>query len=130
MKTTREKMLEKIEKILIKKAEGYFYQEETNEYQLEPAKNQPKSGSEQLDFFEDNLNLKKKGKDSFNQNFVLVKKKVTSHHVPPDLTALKLLLDNFLSSGDEENDLSKMSDQQLNALRKELIKKLSEEEND
>ena len=50
----------------------------------------------------------------------LLKKKVTTKYVPPDTTALKLLLD------DSEKDISEMSDLELETEKKRLLKLLNE----
>ncbi len=48
----------------------------------------------------------------------LVKKKVTKKNVPPDITALKMLLE------DQNLPLSQMSDEQLQAEKERLLKLL------
>lgn len=50
----------------------------------------------------------------------LSKKKVTKKNVPPDITAIKLLLEG------EELDLSKMSDDELIKEKERLLKLLAE----
>ena len=86
-------LYDKIKEILIKKAEGYFYSEESFEYVLKTEK------EEQL-CFDDVLN--KNGKKTNSQEPLnLVKKKVTSHYIPPDMLAIKILLENF---GEKMND--------------------------
>lgn len=52
---------------------------------------------------------------------VLVKRKITKKAVPPDISALKMLLDE---NGDD--DLSSMSDEQLEEERKNLTQLLKE----
>ena len=52
---------------------------------------------------------------------VLVKRKVTIKNVPPDVSALKMLLDM-----NETEDLSALSDEQLEKERKKLLKILKE----
>ena len=49
----------------------------------------------------------------------LVKRKVTTKNVPPDITALKLLLD------DQPNDISNLSDEQLEIEKQRLLSLLS-----
>ncbi|MBQ9514434.1 MAG: hypothetical protein IJR66_05630 [Clostridia bacterium] len=50
----------------------------------------------------------------------LSKKKITTKNVPPDISALKMLLDK------EEKPLSELSDEELEAEKNRLIKILSE----
>ncbi len=50
----------------------------------------------------------------------LVKRKVTTKHMPPDMSALKTLIE--LKS--EEGDLSKMSDEELAQLKIKLLSQL------
>ena len=55
----------------------------------------------------------------------VVKKKVTTKHYPPDISALKAYLE-LLSEG---NTLEKMSDEELESEKNRLLKKLEEIEN-
>jgi hypothetical protein len=54
-----------------------------------------------------------------NGNLVLVKKKVTRRDIPPDIKAVKMLLD--------EAPAVELSDEQLEAERKNLMQRLKEE---
>ena len=54
----------------------------------------------------------------------LTKKKVTTKNVPPDITALKLLLD------ENEQQVGKMSDEELEQEKIRLLKLLKEIQND
>lgn len=54
------------------------------------------------------------------QRAPLVKRKVTTKHMPPDMSALKTLIE--LKS--EEGDLSKMSDEELAQLKIKLLSQL------
>lgn len=58
---------------------------------------------------------------SSDGELVLVKKKVTTKNVPPDVSALKMLLDM-----NETEDLSALSDEELEKERKKLLKILKE----
>lgn len=49
------------------------------------------------------------------EELVLVKKKVSSHYVPPDMAALKLLCESPSASYQE------MSDQELESLKREIL---------
>jgi len=55
----------------------------------------------------------------------VVKKKVTSKHYPPDISALKAYLE-LLS---EEDDLEKMTDEELEKEKERLLKQLEEKKN-
>lgn len=50
----------------------------------------------------------------------LIKRKVTTKNVPPDVTALKLLIENF-----NENSLESMSDEQLEKEKIRLLELLA-----
>lgn len=56
----------------------------------------------------------------------LVKKKVTIKNVPPDITAVKVLLE--LENLDSKENLSLLSDEQLDAKIDEILKKIKENE--
>lgn len=82
--------------------------------------------------FDDVLN--KNGKKTNSQEPLnLVKKKVTSHYIPPDMLAIKILLENF---GEKMNDnqFETMSEKELIEYKNKLIdnlnKLLKEEKND
>ena len=53
----------------------------------------------------------------------LVKRKVTRRDVPPDIKAVKMLLDG-------EADIASMSDEELEERRKKLIEMLKEDKNE
>lgn len=93
MRKNEKSSLEIIKESLLKKAKGYYADEIIEEYSLENGKE------------------------------VLVKKKVTKKHVPPDLTASKLLLDYF----NEKDDIyDNLSDEELDEEAKKLIKEYQE----
>lgn len=85
-----------MKKALMKKAFGYTFNEVTEEYSTNE-----------------------------NGDSVLTKKKVTKKFNPPDVTALKILLEQSQLFDDE---ISKMSDEQLIAERDRLLKLLKSEE--
>lgn len=87
---------EKLNKILLKLASGYSYTETVEEFTLDKETNQ----------------------------MILVKRKVSTHQMPPDMSALKLL-----SSG-EEYDLSTLTDEELIALKQKFLEELREENYD
>ena len=61
-----------------------------------------------------------------NQNEHLVKKKITTKNVPPDVTAVKVLLE--LEKIDSKEDLSSLTDEQLDAKIDEILKHIKENE--
>ena len=117
-KISYQEILSKLKTILLKKSEGYFYNEEVLEYQKE---NNKQEEVQQINFLESNKNDENKT----NKNLTLIKKKVTTHYVPPDLLAIKMLIEIF---GKEitDNDLSSLSLDELNNLKTDIIKKLEE----
>ena len=58
------------------------------------------------------------------QGLILLKKKVTTHYVPPDLAAVKMLLENFGKEITTQNRIENMKDDELLELRSEIIKEL------
>lgn len=52
----------------------------------------------------------------------LLKRKVTGKHIPPDMTAIKTVLE----IKGQENDLAKMSDEQLEQLKTKLLGQLKD----
>ncbi|MCL2061240.1 MAG: hypothetical protein FWH03_01255 [Firmicutes bacterium] len=81
-----------LEKALFKRAEGYTAQDEVEEYAAD------KDGKMQL-----------------------LKRKVTQYEVPPDITAIKLLLET-----NKETAVEELTEQQLIAERDRLLKLLGE----
>ena len=86
---------EKLNKALIKRALGYSSKEVVEEFSSDDGK------------------------------LVLNKRKVTKKNVPPDISAVKMLLSLY----SQESDYSKMTDEELLAERDKLLKLLKEEEN-
>lgn len=83
---------EKLAKSLLKKAMGYTVNEVVEEYVQE----------------EDEMKL--------------VKKKITTKHIPPDINAARALLERCFT---EDDDLQNLTDEELEAMRAELIGKLT-----
>ena len=113
-------ILNKIKNILLKKSEGFYYNEEILEYQNNSTEIK-NTENNQLNFLENN----EKNTPQKHSNLTLLKKKVTSHYVPPDLLAVKMLIEIFGETL-EHNDLSYLSDTELNNLKLDIIKKLEE----
>lgn len=62
------------------------------------------------------------------ENLVLTKRKVTKKNIPPDISAVKVLLE--LYGNVNEYDLSKMTDEELLIERNKLLLRLKEENDD
>lgn len=60
-----------------------------------------------------------------DNNLALVKRKVSTKHIPPDYSAFKVLCEYF---GEADDDISSLSDEELNKSIKQLITSLSEED--
>lgn len=130
--------------ILEKKAKGYYYDEVQYEYQKtqktsKQTEKQVKS-NENLNFFEiidrgttnfeddsDMIKLSEKTNEKQNENYELVKKKVSSHYIQPDIQAIKLLLEIY-ENNNTSNSISNLSDEELISLKNKLIKELSNED--
>lgn len=87
-----------LKNILLKLANGFTYTETTEEYS--PQKEQEES-------------------------LVLSKRKVSTHYVPPDMLAIKMLLENDRKKVDS---LSAMTDEELLSLRSKLLNELKQEQ--
>ena len=111
--------LENIKNILLKKSEGYFYNEEILEYQNDIIETKSNK-NEQLNFFK-NKNNEEKNTEKYS-NLTLIKKKVTTHYVPPDMLAIKMLFENY---GEKVDVLENMSDEDVVKLKENLLKELS-----
>ena len=88
---------ERIKKALLKKAVGYSTKEEIVEFTRDDA------GAE-----------------------VVSKRKVSKKHIPPDISALRLLIEHFYSN--KFQDVQTMSDEELQREREKIIELLKEEE--
>ena len=89
----REKIYQKIQKALLKRALGYEASETVEEY--------AKNG--------DDMNI--------------VRKKITTKNVPPDISAVKMLLESF---SDTSNELANLSAEQLQSKKERLLALLKE----
>ncbi len=132
--------------ILIKKANGFFYTEEQLEYEKTQKRNKNtekySQKIENISFFDnpdrgmiqnqklyDKIDLSNEQKHTYNENnedLTLVKKKVATHYIPPDMLSIKILFEIF---GKEvnENSVENLSDNQLIELKNKLISELSNE---
>ena len=130
--------------LVIKKANGYHYTEEVLEYE----KTQNKSSlnknipqiNENYNFFDicdrsltkpitkdDKIELSnEKDQQQINENLTLVKKKVTTHYIPPDMLAIKILFEIYGKEIEYDN-LNTLTDEELLDLKNKLIKEISNE---
>ena len=90
----REKIYKKLQKALLKRALGYDASETIEEYAMN------------------------------GDDMTMVKRKVTTKNVPPDISAVKVLLENF-SENDIAN-LNELSDAQLESEKQRLLALLKE----
>lgn len=130
--------------ILTKKATGYYYSEEQFEYETQKSSNLVKKTSNNLSFFEnfdrgqtpsensyDKIEVSneiKSQEKTNDQNLILVKKKVATHYIPPDINAIKILFEIFEKKVGE-SALENLTDAELLDLKNKLIKELSNENN-
>ena len=141
----------KLIEVLSKRAVGFFYSEEVLEYgereekksaskdseDNSSQKNQEKSVSvltqnqnqgvySPCETGEVTINTEntRVQSDENKQNLVLLKKKVTTHYIPPDITAVKMLLENFGEEVKGNNFINELSDEELLKLKDEIIKNL------
>lgn len=119
-----QELLTKIKQILMKKAEGYYYDEESLEYIQKPTKEE--EGQIDIETYieskTDGRRTKRKTKEE--GGLVLSKKKITSHYVPPDMLAIKILLENFGEKIEDSNGLEMLSDEELINYKNQLIESL------
>ena len=128
--------------ILLKKAEGFYYTEEQEDYEKAQNKNTLfKNQYENISIFDKidtqrtNINnssatIKSQNEDNqttqANKNLVMVKKKITKHYIPPDMLAIKILFETIKETVNE-NDLNNISDEELLKLKDKLIGELLNE---
>ena len=129
-------------KILLKKAEGYYYTEEQEEYEKTQNKSQiTKSKYENVSLFESfdisntknntsndiiNSSNEESKKEADNQNLVMVKKKITKHYIPPDMFAIKILFETIKETVGDDN-FKNISNEELLKLKDKLVGELLNE---
>ena len=126
-------------KILLKKAKGFYYTEEQEEY--EKAQNKPRISeinNKNISFFDNNVTsevkfinqndtIKSDNENKRNtENLVLVKKKITKHYIPPDMLAVKILFETIKEKVNDDA-INNLSDDELIKLRDKLIGELIDE---
>ena len=127
--------------ILIKKATGYFYSEEQFEYEMQKSNKFNEKYVNNLSFFEnydtgeqilktssDNIEVSNEIKNTKkdDKNLLLIKKKVATHYIAPDINAIKILFEIFEKKVGESS-LENLTDEELLDLKNKLIKELSNE---
>ena len=136
---SKEKINKKLIDFLLKKASGFHYEEESYEYEAQKNKkaayeNKNLSffdicdrGQISSDVIDDKIKVSNEGEiNKGDEKLVLVKKKVTSHYIPPDMLAIKILLEMF---GKEElDDIEKMTDDELIKFKNKIMKELKDED--
>ena len=135
----KEKIKKQLIELLLKKAEGFHYQEEQYEYESEKKSKGQKY--ENLNFFDlcdrGQQSLKENGVKikpanetivcEKNEKLILVKKKVTSHYIPPDMLAIKILLE--MCGQEKLNKLEEMTDEELMKFKEKILEELQNENN-
>ena len=133
--------------LLIKQASGFYYAEEQYEYEKTQNKSllnkisiinndistnfaESDRGEKQLSMFNDTLKLANENTNSKienDKNLTLVKKKIATHYVSPDMQAIKILLEIFPEKIDD--NLESISDEDLLSLKNKLLGELLNEPN-
>lgn len=129
--------------LIFKKASGYYYTEEQFEYE-KMQKNKHFSEKDglfskknenfdmdktQITMFDDNIRQEneKQKKNEKPENLTLVKKKVTTHYISPDMLAIKILLEIFGEKVNKDN-IDSMTDEELLKLKKKLVEEILNED--
>ena len=104
--------IKNLKDVLLKLAQGFSYTETTEEFV--PTKDSGQIGMQELEV-----------KSEEQAGLKLSKKKIVTHYVPPDMLAIKMLLQ--YESGDD-TQYSQMTDEQLLELKNKLLGQLMEGE--
>lgn len=133
--------------LLVKKATGFYYDEEQLEYEINSKnskKIETKSGEvKKLEkSFENDVRVNGKNDktgDMMNvsseivdsnisgEKLNLTKKKVSTHFVPPDMIAIKILFEIFDKKVDN-NEIENISDEELMKLKTKLLEELKNDD--
>ena len=122
---------------LLKKAEGFYYTEEQEDYEKTQNKStlqsiQYKNISifDKIDTPKPNNNITNDTIKSLNEkeqqnteNLIMVKKKITKHYIPPDMLAIKILFETIKEKVNND-DLNNISDNELLKLKEKLLGEL------
>ena len=126
---------------LYKRAIGFYYSEEQLEFgekttKVDEKEKEQNSVSKNSNFENHGVCLSQENEDEAEkqleldenkQTLVLLKKKVTTHYIPPDMLAIKMLVENFgqaLNGQSEKNKISNLSDDELLVLKKKIEKEI------
>ena len=129
-----EEIQNKLIEILLKKAEGYYYFEEQQEFEKTQIKHKNLTKTfENISMFENNVtdsiisnnsndNIKSSNgnQEKDNEDLTLVKKKITKHYIPPDMLAVKILFETIKEKVNDD-DINNLSDDELIKLRDKLL---------
>lgn len=138
---------ENLVNLLIKKASGFYYQEELCEFEKTQNKSNLFSKStnkfQNISFFDNDVTVQTQTKNSCdtiksseekpinqvhdNENLTLTKKKITTHYIPPDLHAIKILFEIF-SKEEVNDDIENLTNEELINLRNKLLKEINVED--
>ena len=128
----------KLVNLLLKRANGFFYNEEIYEYEKPQKINNLKQNyidnnkfyknnvtpNTQLSIFNDTINLEnEKTKNISGEEVTLVKKKVSTHYIAPDIQAIKILLEIYKEEVNNDT-LENLSDEELLKIQNTLIEEL------
>ena len=133
------KIYDELIKILLKKAKGFYYTEEQEDYEKAQIKSKfSENSNKNISFFDNHVTdnthtthlndtLNKDNETEKNtENLILVKRKITKHYIPPDMLAVKILFENIKEKVND-NDLNILSDEELLSLRDKLLGELIDE---
>ena len=129
--------------LIFKKASGYYYTEEQFEYEkTQKIKHLAEKDDifancskkidtiqTQISMFDDNIKSDNEKQKTYEkpENLTLVKKKVTTHYVSPDMLAIKILLEIFGEKVNNDN-IDLMTDEELIKLKNKLIEEILNED--
>ncbi len=138
-------VLDELIEILHKKAKGFYYHEIQYEYQKTQISDNFNANHtdiyKNMDFFEiiDRGSTTSNNKHDIiksidnNQeiesdaNLNLTKKKITTHFVPPDLQAIKMLSEIYINKN-KDNSVENLSDEELILLKNKLLKEITNDD--
>ena len=126
-----------LRKILIKKAKGFYYKEETVEFtenmqaKIKRPRGRPRKSALKADTYliekekcGVDLDCKRENANENKFENSVVKRKITTNYVPPDMLAIKMLFENF---GEKIDLLENMSDEEILQMKKEILQEWREE---
>ena len=136
----KNKLQKQLVDILLKKANGFYYYEEQEEYEKTQNKSKNYNNSAiNLSFFDnfdtgnkkqnptnDTIKTSNGTQENESQTLTLVKKKITKHYIPPDMLAIKILFE-INKEKVNDNDLNSLTDDELLKLKDKLLGELLNE---